>query len=292
MHEVANEHMLENILANNEELANHNRGHLDELNAWTVNIMSAPGAGKTRLLEATLLALGNNVSQPAVASSHRPGQVDTRPAGEGLKPTERSVYRITVIEGDMVGELDKQRLSKTGVPVLQISTGRSCHLDAQMIARLLHAEKLERPDIIFIENVGNLVCPAEFPLGEHKRIVLLSVTEGDDKPIKYPVIFRNCDAVILTKTDLLPYVDFKIAAAKFNIEALNAGAKIFTVSSMTGEGMTEWLAWLKDQLSHYRQQFKGAAQHSNFDLNSANRHVKNLNSGMETYTISAHQRDA
>jgi hydrogenase nickel incorporation protein HypB len=243
MHEFADEHMLENILANNEELANHNREHLDEINSWTVNIMSAPGAGKTSLLQATLLAL-------------------------------KDKYQCTVIEGDMVGELDKQRLSKTGVPVLQISTGRSCHLNAQMIARLLHSEAIGKPDILFIENVGNLVCPAEFPLGEHKRVVLLSITEGDDKPIKYPVIFRNCDAVVLTKIDLLPYVDFQITKAKFNIEALNTNAQIFTVSSLTGEGMPEWLHWLEQKLDDYKRQ------------PDSNNHVKNLNSHMESQTVS------
>ncbi len=231
MHELVSEHMLENILANNEELANHNQEHLDELNAWTVNLMSAPGAGKTRLLETTLLAI-------------------------------RDQYQCTVIEGDMVGELDKQRLSKTGVQVFQIGTGRSCHLDAQMIARLLHTEKIEKSDILFIENVGNLVCPAEFPLGEHTRIVLLSVAEGDDKPIKYPVIFRNCDAVILTKTDLLPYVDFEIANAKSNIEALNANINIFAVSSVTNEGMDDWITWLKDQFDDYQHRIKSKATHN------------------------------
>jgi hydrogenase nickel incorporation protein HypB len=255
MHEVADEHMLENILANNEELASHNREHLDELNAWTVNIMSAPGAGKTRLLEATLLAL-------------------------------KDEYCFCVIEGDMVGELDKERLSKTGVPVVQISTGRSCHLNAQMIARVLHNKEIEKPDILFIENVGNLVCPAEFLLGEHKRVVLLSVAEGDDKPIKYPVIFRNCDAIILTKADLLPYVDFQIARAKFNIEALNINAKIFTVSSLTGEGIAEWCVWLKDQVSNYHQQLNKDGLYGNSGLTRTNHHVKSLNSSEPSHKVS------
>ncbi len=260
MHEVADEHMLENILANNEELANHNREHLDELNAWTVNLMSAPGAGKTRLLEATLSALKNE-------------------------------HRCTVIEGDMVGELDKQRLSKTGVPVLQISTGRSCHLNAQMIARLLHSEEIKTPDILFIENVGNLVCPAEFPLGEHKRVVLLSVTEGDDKPIKYPIIFRNCDAVVLTKTDLLPFVDFQIARAKFNIEALKADTKIFTVSSLNHEGMAEWLTWLKDERRSYHQRFVKRTIPSDIELAGSNVNVKTINSDREAAMVSIKPRD-
>src|SRR5208282_2997212 len=113
-------------------------------------------------------------------------------------------------EGDMVGDLDVERLKQAQIKAFQISTGRSCHLDAAMVARLLHAREMPPSDLVFIENVGNLVCPAEFPLGEHRRVVLLSVTEGDDKPLKYPVIFRNCDAVVFTKTDLLPYVKFNL----------------------------------------------------------------------------------
>lgn len=221
MHEVADEHILENILADNEQLAAHNREHLDEDKTFALNIMSAPGAGKTALLEKTLLALNNDFS-------------------------------CAVIEGDMYGDLDKQRLAKTNVPVLQISTGKSCHLNASMVARALHNKELKKTDILFVENVGNLVCPAEFPLGEHKRIVLLSVTEGDDKPIKYPVIFRVCDAVIFSKVDLLQYVDFDIEKAKSGIRALNASCKFFTLSSLNGKGLKEWISWLKEQFIEHR----------------------------------------
>lgn len=221
MHESVNEHMQERILADNDELAAHNRQHFDELGLRAVNIMSAPGAGKTSLLEASLPILSRE-------------------------------YRCCVIEGDMVGELDAIRLKKNGVEVFQICTGRSCHLDAQMVARLLHAKKLGRVDLLFIENVGNLVCPAEFPLGEHKRVVLLSVTEGDDKPLKYPVIFHQCDAVLFTKCDLLPYVDFDLRRATQYVRDLNANTKTFAVSVKTGQGLEDWLLWLKNKVLDHR----------------------------------------
>ena len=220
MHESADEHTLQKILGNNDELAEHNREHFDEMKMWAINFMSAPGAGKTRLLEYMLTAWS------------------------GLS--------ASVIEGDMVGELDAVRLRKTGTEVLQISTGRSCHLDAQMVGRLLHHNQLKKTDVLFIENVGNLVCPAEFWLGEHTKIVLLSVTEGDDKPIKYPVIFRNCDAVIFTKCDLLEYVDFDLAAATEHVRVLNPAAKTFAVSVVTGQGLPALMSWLKLQLNNYK----------------------------------------
>lgn len=213
MHESLDEHLLEHILAGNEELAHHNRRHFDLLHIRVFNLMSAPGAGKTSLLKATLEKM------PAALVSR-------------------------VIEGDMVGELDAERLRCLGTKVYQICTGRSCHLDAQMIAKLLHTESFDGTDYLFIENVGNLVCPAEFPLGEHKRIVLLSVTEGDDKPVKYPVIFRNCDAVVFTKADLLPYVDFDLKKAQDNVRALNSNAELFVVSTVSGQGLACWLKWV------------------------------------------------
>lgn len=217
MHELVDEHMVERILAGNEEMAQHNREHLDEDGIFAVNLMSAPGAGKTTLLEATLRML-----DPAIS--------------------------VAVIEGDMVGTLDAERLDKYCSKVMQISTGKSCHLDAQMVARLLHVEKLSGTQLLFIENVGNLVCPAEFPLGEHMRVVLLSVTEGDDKPIKYPVIFRNCDAVIFTKCDLLPHVKFDIQSAKRHVLDLNSKAVFFELSSETNQGVQKWIDWIADAL--------------------------------------------
>ncbi len=217
MHDSSDEHMLERILAGNDDLAEHNREHFDELNLTAVNIMSAPGAGKTSLLECTVAALAPK-------------------------------HNIFVLEGDMVGNLDAERLRRVGASVFQICTGRSCHLDAQMVARFLHTEPLAGVELLLIENVGNLVCPADFKLGEHKRVVLLSVTEGDDKPIKYPVIFRSCDAVVFTKCDLLPYVDFDIERAIDNIRVLNEGVETFVVSSKDKTGLTEWNSWLSQNV--------------------------------------------
>jgi hydrogenase nickel incorporation protein HypB len=223
MHEVGDEHTLERILSGNEEIAEHNREHFDQSSVFVLNLMSAPGAGKTTLLTKTI---------PSLDSA-----------------------RCTVIEGDMVGELDVERLRRKGIEARQISTGRSCHLTADMIARLLHqSDVLTEKKYLFIENVGNLVCPAEFVLGEHKRVVLLSVTEGADKPLKYPVIFRNCDAVVFTKCDLLPYVDFDLNQASQFVADINPAANIFAVSTETGQGMREWLEWLQNEQSKFAEE--------------------------------------
>lgn len=219
MHDVTDEHVLERLLEDNEQLAAHNREHFEEIGAYVVNFMSAPGAGKTTLI----IELAKKLQQK---------------------------LKLSVIEGDMVGELDAERMRTNGISAFQISTGRSCHLDAAMIARLLHATPHPDGQLIIIENVGNLVCPAEFPLGENLRVVLLSVTEGDDKPIKYPVIFRNCDAVVLTKSDLLAHVDFSFDKVLKAVSSLNPNAKIFQVSSKNGDGLDELIAWLEKSCEH------------------------------------------
>lgn len=222
MHESVDQHLIEGILRNNDELAEHNRTHFDERRLFAINLMSAPGAGKTSMLTATIPALSDR-------------------------------YESLVIEGDMVGELDVARLRENGITSHQISTGRSCHLEAGMIDRLLHHVQMpEKLDFLFIENVGNLVCPAEFPLGEHIRVVLLSVTEGVDKPLKYPVIFRNCHAVVFTKCDLLPYVDFDLAKAIEYVHDINAQARTFAISVKQPGGLREWLEWLETQIAEYR----------------------------------------
>jgi hydrogenase nickel incorporation protein HypB len=220
MHETGSEPMIERLLEQNAELAKHNQEHFEQLGMLALNFMSAPGAGKTTLIGATATALKDSLT-------------------------------FCIIEGDMVGELDAQRLRQLQLPSYQISTGRACHLDAKLVARLLHKEVLPKTDVLIIENVGNLVCPAEFPLGEHLRIVLLSVSEGDDKPFKYPVIFHNCDAVILTKCDLLPHVDFDTARASRYIRDLNPHARIFQISTQTGEGMTDWTDWLVSAVNEH-----------------------------------------
>ncbi len=218
MHDVTDEHLLERVLGDNDQLAEQNRQHFDEMGAFVVNFMSAPGAGKTTLIIALAERLKKNL-------------------------------QISVIEGDMVGDIDAERLRAADVTAFQISTGRSCHLDASMVARLLHSHPHPEGQLIIIENVGNLVCPAEFPLGEHRRIVLLSVTEGDDKPSKYPVIFNNCDAVVLTKTDLLEHVDFNCETVEKTLSTLNPGAEIFKVSVKTGDGLDQLVSWIESAYS-------------------------------------------
>lgn len=222
MHESLDEHLVEGILAKNDDAAEHNKKHFEEDGVFVINVMSAPGAGKTTLLEHTI---------PALTGA-----------------------QCAVVEGDMVGRLDADRLAGLGIPAFQISTGRSCHLDARMVDRMLHHQPLPAGlDYLFIENVGNLVCPAEFPLGEHKRVVLLSVTEGADKPLKYPVIFHNCDAVIFSKCDLLPYVDFDLAAAQQYVHNINPAARVFALSVKRRDGFADWLAWLDNERRVYVQ---------------------------------------
>lgn len=217
MHDTTDQHLFERVLEDNDQLAKENRQHFDDMGAFVINFMSAPGAGKTTLI----LELSKRLN---------------------------ARLKLSVIEGDMVGDLDAERLRSAGVSAFQISTGRSCHLDAGMIARLLHSSPHPEGQLIIIENVGNLVCPAEFPLGENLRIVLLSVTEGDDKPIKYPVIFNNCDAVVLTKIDLIDHVDFNLEKVSKTVRNLNPKAALFQMSVKTGEGLDEFIRWL--EVSH------------------------------------------
>lgn len=210
--------VLAELLADNDRQAAHNRAHLDAHGVLAVNLMSAPGAGKTVLLEATLEAL-------------------------------KGEFQIGVIEGDLETENDAARIRARGVPAYQITTGTACHLDAHMLHEALHHVKLDGLDLLFIENVGNLVCPAAFDLGAHRNVVLLSVTEGDDKPAKYPVMFRAADLVLLTKTDLLAVLeDFDPARAEACLRALANPAPLLPLSAKTGEGLEAWLEWLRAQL--------------------------------------------
>jgi len=209
--------VLENLLAENDHQAAHNRQHFDWHGVLAVNLMSSPGSGKTSLLEATIVALGEEL-------------------------------RIGVVEGDLETENDARRIRAHGVPAVQISTGTACHLDAHMVHRALHEIDLDGLDILFIENVGNLVCPASFDLGQHANVTLLSVTEGDDKPAKYPVIFRGADSVLITKADLLPFLeDFSPARAIAGVRALANAAPVQIVSAKTGDGLAGWLDWLRQR---------------------------------------------
>lgn len=210
--------VLKNLLHENDHTAEHNRQHFNQHGVLAVNLMSSPGAGKTSLLEKTIQLLANR-------------------------------YSIAVIEGDLETENDAERIRKHGIKAIQIATGSACHLDAHMIHNALHELNLDEFDIVFIENVGNLVCPASFDLGQHKNITLLSVPEGDDKPAKYPVMFRTSDLVLISKSDLLPVLDdFKPDNAKKYIRELACVAPIHELSSKTSEGMEQWINWLDEQI--------------------------------------------
>jgi hydrogenase nickel incorporation protein HypB len=217
MHNTASAALGRELLSENTHLAQHNREHFDEAGVFVVNVMSAPGAGKTTLLEQAL---------PLLARRHR----------------------VAVIEGDMATELDADRLRERGVDVLAITTGRACHLDATMIARGLHhgETKLDLPslDVIVVENVGNLVCPAEFEIGEHRKVALCSVTEGVDKPLKYPIMFRAADLLVITKLDLLPHVDVSLDQLVTNAKEVNPALEVIALSAKTGEGVLNFVRWI------------------------------------------------
>lgn len=207
--------VLRGLLDANDREATHNRQNFDQHGVLAINLMSSPGAGKTALLEATIVALQDE-------------------------------FRIAVIEGDLDTENDAERIRAKGVPAIQISTGSACHLDAHMIHAALHQLDLVTLDIVFIENVGNLVCPASFDLGQHRNVTLLSSPEGDDKPAKYPVMFRAADLMLLTKSDLIDVLgDFDPQKAVKSLRDLANPAPAFRLSSRDGEGMQEWLAWLR-----------------------------------------------
>jgi hydrogenase nickel incorporation protein HypB len=224
--------VLRNLLHENDHTATHNRQHFDKHGVLAVNLMSSPGAGKTALLEATIKRLGRELS-------------------------------IAVIEGDLETENDAERIRRHGIPAIQITTGSACHLDAHMVHDALHQLDLSALDIVFIENVGNLVCPASFDLGQHANVALLSVPEGDDKPAKYPVMFRAADLVVLSKCDLLPVLDdFSPDKACRHVRELASSADVLELSSKTGEGMPQWLDWILAQeatLEHRLGDMQGAA---------------------------------
>ena len=209
--------VLQGLLDANDHEALHNREHFERHNVLAINLMSSPGAGKTSLLEATVEALGGDL-------------------------------RFAVVEGDLETENDAERIRRKGVPAIQISTGSACHLDAHMVHHALHDLALDDVDVLFIENVGNLVCPASFDLGQHINVALLSTPEGDDKPAKYPVMFRAADLVLITKSDLLEVLgDFDPDAAERCLRQIANPAPLYTLSARTGEGMDAWLDWIRHE---------------------------------------------
>ena len=214
--------ILEDILGANAEKARRNQDQLDKHGILTVNVMSSPGAGKTSLLLQTISRL-------------------------------KQKARIGVIEGDVASTIDAENIKKQGVAVIQINIPGGCHLDANMIENALNNLPLGDIDLLLIENVGNLICPAEFALGEHKRVMLLSLPEGDDKPYKYPLMFTEADVVLINKIDLLPYMEFNIPAFHKAVTGLNPKAKILPVSCKTGEGLEDWFSWLLDEMRKMRR---------------------------------------
>jgi hydrogenase nickel incorporation protein HypB len=211
------------ILDENDRVAAHNREHFDQHGVLALNLMSSPGAGKTSLLEATIRALDGRL-------------------------------KVAVIEGDLATENDADRIRACGVPAVQITTGNACHLDAQMVHDAVHDLPLAGLDVLFIENVGNLVCPASFDLGQHRNVTLLSVPEGDDKPAKYPVMFRAADLSLITKTDLLAYIDeFKLERAHAALRQIGFQGETIELSNRGGEGFAAWLRWLEREVAAQRE---------------------------------------
>ena len=208
----------EDILAKNNRLAAFNRALFKDKGIFVLNLVSSPGSGKTTLLERTLRDLSGK-------------------------------FRFSVIEGDQQTDNDAWRIAATGVSVRQINTGAGCHLDAQQVMHGTGGFDLDNLDILMIENVGNLVCPASFDLGEHHKVVVLSVTEGEDKPLKYPQMFHNSTVMLLNKTDLLPHLDFDVGKCREYAHRVNPALIIFEVSARTGEGMEAWYRWLGEGVS-------------------------------------------
>lgn len=217
--------ILENIFSANDRLASTNRRILDAAGVYSVNLMASPGAGKTSVIELTVEKL-------------------------------REEFRIAVIDGDIATSLDADRAASAGALAVQINTGGECHLDAVMVNEALPRIKLNEIDFLIVENVGNLVCPASFQLGTHTNILVASIPEGDDKPYKYPGMYRGVDALIINKIDLLPYVDFRMDYFRRGVEMLNPGLITFPLSCRNQEGIQDYIDWLRVQISQHLASFR------------------------------------
>ena len=214
--------IVENILGANDRLAADNRSRLDQHRVFGLNFMASPGAGKTSLIEKTVPAL-------------------------------KDKFRIAAVDGDVATTIDADRAAAAGAAAVQINTGGECHLDAVMLQQALNQLALDEADLLIVENVGNLICPANFQLGTHKNVLIASVPEGDDKPYKYPNIYRGIDILVINKIDLLPYIPFKMDYFKKGVEILNPGLKTFPLSCQTGEGLGDWLSWLEQEVNAFKE---------------------------------------
>lgn len=211
--------IVEKIMNANDRLAKENRQRIDQSNTYSINLMASPGAGKTSIILATIDGL----------------------LADGIQ--------IGVIEGDTAPvTIDSDKIQAAGMPAVQINTGGECHLDAVMVENALDQLDLDSLDILIVENVGNLICPAAFNLGTHSNVLIASIPEGDDKPYKYPNIYRGLEVLIINKMDLMPYIDFDLDYFRKGVEMLNPGLATFTISCKTGEGIDAWLTWLKTRL--------------------------------------------
>ena len=209
--------VMKNILGENDRTAAENQALFKEKGVYVLNLMGSPGAGKTSLLEKTMEFLKDEIP-------------------------------MAVIEGDLFTSRDAERIEKHGVPVIQINTAGGCHLDAPMVQKTAQKLDLDKLELLIVENVGNLVCPAEFAVGEDEKAVVLSVTEGDDKPMKYPLIFKESAIALLNKVDILPYTNFDLAQAKEDITTLHPGMQVLELSCTTGQGLAEWCTWLRNRV--------------------------------------------
>jgi hydrogenase nickel incorporation protein HypB len=217
--------VVEKILSANDRLAVENQSRLDAASVFAINVMASPGAGKTSLIEQTIKGLEGRL-------------------------------RIGMINGDIATSFDADRAKAAGATAIQVNTGGDCHLDAVMVQGALSQLDLGTLDLVIVENVGNLVCPADFKLGTHKSVLVASIPEGDDKPYKYPGMYRGVNAVIINKIDLLPYVPFRMDFFKKGIEVLNPGVTQFELSCLTGEGLAGWLAWLEGQVKEFKKSIR------------------------------------
>jgi hydrogenase nickel incorporation protein HypB len=214
--------VVKNVLDANDRIAAENRELFDKNKVYVINLMSSPGAGKTSLVERTIMAMRNK-------------------------------YRIGVVEGDIQDTYDADRIAKLDIPVVQINTGGACHIDGNMIREALPVFDLSKTDLLIVENVGNLVCPAEFKIGENVKIMLLSTPEGADKPAKYPLMFQESAALLINKIDLMPYVDFDLEKAKHDALSLHKDLKIFEVSCKAATGLDAWTQWLTQRIDAFKK---------------------------------------